>query len=244
MEQLFAYAVRIAPGLGLALILLLLLPRAQPGARVCVHIGLFIVVRDAMTPIGLWELGAKPVFWLRLTPDAAVLGALTVATLALLFAVMTSERALLRDVSVVRGSLWRALALGSACAVLVALPSWLIARGVPVAERGGSRAAASLAVLAVFSLIGNAYEELLFRGFLQQHVSGRIGAARAVWFSGLAFAFGHVPLATSVTDLGAPLLVFTAYEGLVCAVLYRHVGWVGSALAHGGGIFLMASGWT
>ena len=59
-----------------------------------------------------------------------------------------------------------------------------------------------------------------------------------------AFAFGHVPLATSVTDVGAPLLVFTAYEGLICAQLYRRVGWVGSAVAHGGGIFLLASGWT
>jgi uncharacterized protein len=94
----------------------------------------------------------------------------------------------------------------------------------------------------LFCLIGNAYEELLFRGFLQQHLSARIGQARAAWFAGLAFAFGHVPLATSVTSVGLPLLAFTAYEGTICALLYRRTGLVVAAVAHGGGIFLLASG--
>jgi membrane protease YdiL (CAAX protease family) len=210
-----------------------------------VHLGLFILVRDAMTPTGLWEIGTHPVFWLRLTADVATLAALTVATLGLLLTVMRLERQLVRGASVVNGPLLHSLGLGCGAALLIALPTWLLTltQAVPVAERGGSRGALSLAALLVFSLVGNAYEELLFRGFLQQFLAERIGATRAVLFSGFAFAFGHVPLATSVTNIGAPLLVFTAYEGLICAMLYRRVGWRGSALAHGGGIFLIASGW-
>lgn len=60
MDQLLAYAIRISPGLSAAIVLLSLLPREQTGARLCVHLGLFILVRDAMTPVGLWEIGAAP----------------------------------------------------------------------------------------------------------------------------------------------------------------------------------------
>jgi uncharacterized protein len=91
-------------------------------------------------------------------------------------------------------------------------------------------------------LVGNSYEEVLFRGFLQGLMTEQIGAAAAVLVAGLSFAFGHVFLAATVTDIGWPILAFTALEGLICASLSRRFGLRASALAHGGGIFLVASG--
>lgn len=60
--------------------------------------------------------------------------------------------------------------------------------------------------------------------------------------SGLAFSSGHISLAATVTDAGSPVLVFTAYEGLVAAALRARFGLVAATVAHGGGIFIIASG--
>jgi membrane protease YdiL (CAAX protease family) len=141
-----------------------------------------------------------------------------------------------------RGSWLRAAIAGVVAAVLVAAPVFYSSLGTPVEARGGALAARELAPLLVFALIGNAYEELLFRGFLQGLWAERIGEARAALASGVAFAFGHLALATTLTGVGAPILVFTAYEGLICGQLRRHMGLLPAVLAHGGGIFLVASG--
>lgn len=242
MPQLIEYVLRIAPGLALAALLLGLLPREQSGARLCVHLGLFVLVRDAMTPVGLWQIGKAPVFWLRLAHASLQLIALAVASLGLLFGCLWLERGLARPIVWLRSSAALGVAAGAGCALLIAAPLLLLGHGTDVSARGGTVPTSLLLPLLVFSLAGNAYEELLFRGFLQSFVAERLGAARAVLIAGLAFAFGHAFLATSLTDVGVPVLAFTAYEGLICTELCRRTGLLPAVVAHGGGIFIVASG--
>ena len=53
---LYDYIIRILPGLLLmALVFGVLKPRA--GLRVIIYISSFILMRDALTPLGLWKIG-------------------------------------------------------------------------------------------------------------------------------------------------------------------------------------------
>jgi membrane protease YdiL (CAAX protease family) len=242
VSLLLEYGLRIAPGFALSLVFLGLLPRELVGARLCIHLGLFVLLRDAMTPVGLWRIDDQPVHWLRLASDPVVLSMLALMTAGLCSAICKLEPELARRVVSARGPVGRGVLAGAIGAASIALPMVALTRHVPVELRGGHVAALALGPLFVFSLIGNAYEELLFRGFLQSLLAERVGARRAVVISGVAFAFGHVPLATTVTNIGAPILAFTAFEGLICAELYRRFGLLAAVVAHGGGIFLVASG--
>jgi uncharacterized protein len=242
VSQLIDYFTRVTPGFALGLLLLWLLPRALAGARLCVHIGLFILVRDTMTPLGLWRIGEEPAPWLRLASDPVVLIALAVASLGLVIGTKQLEPSLARTLVWWQGSKALAAAAGVGCALLIALPVIALAHGVPIGARGGAVATSALLPLLIFSLCGNAYEELLFRGFLQGWLMEHTTAVRAMVLTGLAFAFGHIYLATTVTGVGVAVLAFTAYEGLICAELRRRMGLWSAVLAHGGGIFILATG--
>ncbi|MFW5418061.1 hypothetical protein J0910_15725 [Nocardiopsis sp. CNT-189] len=45
-----------------------------------------------------------------------------------------------------------------------------------------------------------------------------------------------------LTDAGPPLLLFTLYVGLICALLRMRRGVVPAAVAHGPAIFLIGAG--
>jgi membrane protease YdiL (CAAX protease family) len=242
VNELVPYLLRVAPALGLAALLLALVPRKETAARLAIHVLVFILVRDAMTPAGLWRLASAPVFWLRFTHSLPALWGLTVSTVGLVAGIAWLERPLMRSVVLWEAGRIRAVLCGLACALLIAAPVIVLGRGTPVALRGGAVAGPELATVLVFTLVGNSYEELLFRGFLQGELTARVGAGRAALLSGLGFALGHAFLATTVTDVGPSILAFTAYEGLICAELRRRFGLVPPVIAHGGGIFLIGSG--
>ncbi|MGW4793281.1 CPBP family glutamic-type intramembrane protease, partial [Nonomuraea sp. NPDC004297] len=124
--------------------------------------------------------------------------------------------------------------------VLAAGPVLLLSTATPQAGRGGAVAVALLPVLLLFSLSGNLAEEVLFRGFLQGRLERHAGPVRAALLSALLFAACHAFLASTVTDVGWPLLAFTLYEGLICAFLRLRDGVIAAALAHGVAIFLLA----
>ena len=97
--------------------------------------------------------------------------------------------------------------------------------------------------LLVVTLCGNLYEELLFRGFLQGYALERgVAATRAALIAGTAFATCHVFLASTVTSVGVPLILFAWYEGLVVSFLRLRHGVLPAALAHGLAVFCLASG--
>lgn len=93
-----------------------------------------------------------------------------------------------------------------------------------------------------FSLVGNAYEELLFRGMLQANLMRLLPPIRTIIASGLIFSLCHAFLATTVTNVGLPIFVFTITEGLVTAFVYYKSGLLGATMSHGLAIFLLAIG--
>ena len=113
---------------------------------------------------------------------------------------------------------------------------------LPIETRGGLFPSNLILPLMIFTLFGNLLEEVLFRGFLQNYLTSEVGTKRSILLSGLLFAVGHTFLATSVTDLGIWVLIFTLYEGLVCAFLSEKYGLVSATLAHGLAILFLAVG--
>ncbi|MGW9551522.1 CPBP family glutamic-type intramembrane protease [Citricoccus zhacaiensis] len=204
-----------------------------------------------------------PVLWLRFTDDPVALLVMTVASLALAAAIVFACRDLRWIVLWTGPRWWTSALVGLVGVVVIALPflylhgtlvEWFpildgtpLARPlIPVEQRGGTVAAGLLVLLAVFALCGNLVEEVLFRGFLQAHLEdhlpGRSGRWRAALLSALIFAAGHLFLAYNLTGVGWPLLAFTLFEGLVCAVIAMRHGVLGATVAHGGAIFLLTSG--
>lgn len=243
VTTLFEYTARIAPGLALIALTFALLPRAFTMARILVLILGFILVRDVMTPLGIWTFGLTgTAVWIRFRPDAALLFSLALTSGALVFGLLwglPQLRALVRWGNLRRARAWL---WGLGGAVVVLLPLLLLGSSTPLAARGGAVPTGVLPGLLAMALVGNLLEELLFRGFLQERAAQLLSVRRAVLLGGVAFAAGHVFLASTVTDLGAPVLLFTLAEGLVCAEVYRREGLLASTLSHGLIIFVLAAG--
>jgi hypothetical protein len=53
---------------------------------------------------------------------------------------------------------------------------------------------------------------------------------------------GQVFLATTVTNLGAPIIVLALYDGLVCALVRMKSGVIPAAISHGMAICVLATG--
>ncbi|MFP5069380.1 type II CAAX prenyl endopeptidase Rce1 family protein [Pseudonocardia nantongensis] len=239
------YPLRLLPGLIVTAAAFLLLGRSAPVPRAVLLVLGFVLVRDTMTPLGLWTLGTAPhgALWLRFVPDAGVLVGLGVVGAAGAVAVAYGPRDL-RGL-VVWGRLGpRALATALGAAAVVAGPVLALLWTVPADTRGGAVPIALLPALAVLAFGGNLLEEVLFRGVLQGLLAGRsgVGPVRTVLLSGLFFAAGHMFLATTVTDLGWPVPAFTLVEGLACAWVRIRCGVLASTVTHGTVIFVLASG--
>lgn len=239
------YPLRLLPGVLVLAATFLLLGRTAPLPRIVVLLLGFVLMRDAMTPLGLWSLGAAPngTLWLRFAPDPVVLVGLGVAGALLSLAIAYGPPDL-RGL-VVWGRLGpRAVldALGAAAVVLAPLTALLWT--VPVEQHGGAVAVALLPALAVLAFGGNLLEEVLFRGLLQGYLAGPLGygPVRTVLLSGLFFAAGHVFLASTVTALGWPVLVFTLAEGLACAWVRLRHGVLAATVTHGTVILVLVSG--
>ena len=65
---------------------------------------------------------------------------------------------------------------------------------------------------------------------------------RAAFATATLFAACHLFLAYTVTSVGWPLIAFTLWEGLICALLRWRIGLVPAILAHATAIFLLTSG--
>lgn len=243
MTELIDYTLRVLPGTVLvAMAFVAARPVRDPMFRILLLILGFVLIRDAMTPAGFWTFGVTDsVPWLRFTDRAELLVALGATTLAFV-GVLLRWVPDLREL-VVWGRLRPAtVGLGIGGGVAVAAPVLAFAQLIEVDDRGGAVAVSLLPALLFLALAGNLGEEVLFRGFLQGRLEQSVSPVRAAVLSGVLFAACHAFLASTVTDLGWPLLAFTLYEGLICAFLRMRWGVWPAALAHGTGIFLLASG--
>lgn len=243
LPELAVYGVRVLPGLVLiGGCYALARGERDPLLRIVTLILAFVLIRDAMTPMGFWSFGAADgmVPWLRFVNDGTVLVAFGAGSLVFTAGVLRLDRGL--RALVVWGRFdARTVVLGVGCGMLIAAPVLLGLR-LWATDPGPAVPAGLIAALLFLALAGNLAEEVLFRGFLQGRLEQTAGPARAALLSALLFAACHVFLATTVTAVGPPLLLFTLYEGVICALLRLRRGVIPAAFAHGTAIFLIASG--
>jgi len=244
LEHLIEYTLRLLPAVICAVIFLITLPRKALAMRIVSYIMIFIFMRDAMTPLGLWSLGREGFLWIRFSRDPWLLILLGLFSAAIVFLMNRFENDMKALIIWFKGAKSAGVFSGIAGGVIIALPVLVIYRYVPVEMRGSAVPLALLPAAGVFSLLGNFYEETLFRGYFQGYMEKHIGVSplHAAVVSGIMFSFCHVFLATTVTGIGYPLLVFTMYEGIIAGLVRMRCGLIPAALAHGTGIFIIASG--
>jgi len=120
IEILIAYILRILPALAALLLFLMLLPRRAQALRIVVYIALFIVIRDAMTPSGLWSFGTEAFFWLRFTPSQSLLLMIAAGSTLTAVGMLVAEPQLRRKIEWLRepqgrtGSAYQYLPMGLA----------------------------------------------------------------------------------------------------------------------------------
>ena len=244
LTSLAQYLLAITPAFLVCAALLLVLPRTVPGSvpllRVLVHIVFFVLARDAMTTHGYWQVAAGG---LRFTAPPLVLLALGAVSLGLVASTCWLESEARRQIRWFGLRPALSLLLGVAgAALIIALATGLKALfGLPSLP---PVPASAWPLLLGFALAANCYEELLFRGLLQQQLLAWLPAWRAALVSGLLFGLCHAFLATTVTQVGAPIVVFTVIEGVVAGLVYCRAGLLGASLAHGLAIFALAAGWV
>lgn len=208
-----------------------------------IYLLLFVLLRDAMAPAGIWHISGQPVLWIRFARAPEILFLLGASSALLVLALQRFEPALARRVVWRKKSWERAVGWGLGGGILIGAPSVLLGFFISSWARGGAVPSSLWFWIAWVSFLGNWLEEMLFRGYLQGTLEAEIGAKRAVWASGLAFASAHALLAAQIGGAGAIVVVaFTLYEGLICAWVRRRDGVVAATVAHGLGIFLVATG--
>ncbi len=235
MGVLVKYASYLAPGLLLFGLWFALTPRVLLAMRMLILIAAFVLMRDAMTPLGMWSLSSN--VQIAFTDNAFVLAALGSFSL---LAVMLLARVAPDLWQLMRWSIGNpAVGLGVALVVgcLIGLPL-RVYQGIEASGIHGYWV--WLPGMVVLAYGANALEEVLFRGFLQGYLEQQVTPLRAALISGVAFAACHAYLALSVTALGWPLLLFTLIEGLACALVRMRYGVLPATIAHGTAILLIA----
>jgi CAAX protease family protein len=235
------YLARVAPGLVLAALVFALVRRERL-LRLVLYVALFIFLRDAMTPLGLWSFGSEGGFWIRLTAPPLFLILFAVACLAISIALFTLDRENRQLFAWRRGRVLPGLIWGIGGALIVTAPCAIAYRFVPIELRGGPVPSSTLPAILVFALLGNLLEESLFRGYVFGQLALNMAQLKAAVASGIIFSFCHIYLATTVTSIGLPLLIFTLWEGIIAGIVGAKSGVLFSTLTHGGAIFLLASG--
>ncbi|TGL60762.1 CPBP family intramembrane glutamic endopeptidase [Leptospira sarikeiensis] len=240
--QPFAYYFfRVSPAL-IFTGLLWVLVKPEPKLRVLIYILLFVLFRDAMTGAGLWSLGSVGGFWIRLSNSALILYLLGLLSLVLVLTLWKFDIENRKWIVWQKGNPIPGIVTGILASLLIAFPVWALNKSLSDTVPGGPVSNSLLLPMLWFSLVGNMYEEFLFRGYVRGIAEEKYGWVRASLISGAAFAFFHIFLATTVTSIGFPLLLFTLWEGTICGFLASRFGLISSTLAHGFGIWIIASG--
>jgi uncharacterized protein len=240
-ETLVMYLARVAPGLVLGAMLLFLL-RREPRVRIVLYLALFILLRDAMTPLGLWSFGTNGFFWIRLHDDPWFLILFGFACLGLSIAIYFLDRQNQPLVQWTRGKWPLGLVWGAVGTLIVVAPFVIIYGHTSIDARGGPVPSHLLPAILVFTILGNLLEEALFRGYVYGQLAQKMAPLNAAVASGVVFAFCHIYLATTVTAVGYPLLIFTLWEGIIAGIVGSKGGVLPATLTHGMAIFLLSSG--
>ncbi|AMZ69877.1 MULTISPECIES: CPBP family intramembrane glutamic endopeptidase [Pseudomonas] len=231
---LLDYTLYLLPSLALFGLWFALTPKTQTALRIVIVLLAFVLMRDAMTPLGMWSLNGDLQIGFLANPFVlAMLGASSLLLVALSARLLPD---LWQLVVLFKGNRLAGLVLGIAVGCLIGLPLRL-SQGAETAIPGYWAWLLGMTVLAYGA---NALEEVLFRGFLQGYLELHVSALRAALISAVAFSALHAFLALSVTPLGWPVLLFTLIEGLACGLIRMRYGVVASSATHGTAILLIA----
>ena len=234
IELLQEYVLRMLPGVLAFALCLALLPRASIGLRIALYIAIFILVRDAMTPVGLWQFDGFRIGFFGEGFGLAMLGLSSILGVLFLVAFEKDMRPLL---------VWQKG--GVLPGGLVGLGAGALIGAIALSLSGFSPMLPDYAPGFILGLVilvygGNLLEEVLFRGYLQGRLEQIVTPLRAAILSGLLFAACHSFLAITVTNVGWPVFAFTALEGVACGLVRMRYGIWAAALTHGTAILLVA----
>jgi len=211
--------------------------------RVIIYVLCFVLIRDTMTPLRFWSFGTEGFFWIRFADNYLVLVffGISSATLAVfLFFIDKDNKNIIKWI---KEKIHLSIISGFIGLIVTVLPLLIYYMWIPMSQRGGAVNISLIVPLFVVTMGGNLLEEFLFRGYFQgKLLSEGVSNMKAIILSGLFFGAGHVFLATTVTAIGIPLLIFALWEGTICAYVYSRGGVVASTITHGGAIFILASG--
>jgi len=238
MEQLIEYLIRLTPASVVYIFIMAVVPKNVSVPRIAVHILFFVLARDAMTGNDFWQITSGS---LRFTTSSEILLALAAISTVLIATIIKQERVALTNATWIKVDMKNTILLGIVGAIGVSVVAAML-KGVANLESVPKPQMKLWPVLLAFSLIGNMYEELLFRGAVQTKLHEMMNPIRAILASGAIFCMCHTFLAITVTSIGAPVLIFTLIEGMVAAYVYHKAGLVASSLTHGLAIFILAIG--
>lgn len=207
------------------------------------YITSFILMRDTLTPLGLWKIGKTGgVFWVRLSADPVFLILFGLCSLVMVMGLFAFDRENRQQLIWFKKKKIIGIILGLTGGLAVVLPYFILYRRIGIEQRGGAVDTTLLIPIFVFALFGNLFEEGLFRGYVLGSLQCKEKRLWAGFASGVVFAFCHVFLAITVTDVGLPLLLFVLWEGVITGLVGAEYGIIPSTLCHGGAVFLLSSG--
>ena len=239
---LFSFFLRILPGIVIIVSIFLLL-KPHGNFRILLYIFAFVLFRDTMTPMGLWSLGSNNGWiWIRLSDDPIFLIAFGLFSLLIVLGLSYFDRENRRHLIWFKENKFLGIIIGILGCLAVILPFFIAYRFIDIDVRGGLVSLSLVLPILIFALFGNLFEETLFRGY----VIGILDASKGLLYkglvSGLIFAFCHIFLASTVTNIGVPLLLFTLWEGSIAGIVGVKYGIIPATLTHGGAVFLLSSG--
>ncbi len=221
----------------LAWSVILLVPSTAFPFRLFFQMLIFIFARDAMIPTGLWTITRD--MQMKFTNDAPAL--IIIALLSLFCAcLMYVVNKTYTPVTLFRSAPIISICAGVIISLIICFPVYLL-RKLQAVDQIQSDLGAGLVIANLgICLAGNITEEILYRSFLASYFKSiGISATRSMLLQASTFSVCHIYLAFVLTKSGLPVIVFTFYEGLLCAYLEHWHGLVSSSLAHGLAIFLI-----
>lgn len=241
LDLLVSYGLRIWPA-AIPIALFFLIVRPPAFGRVVVYLLIFIVLRDAMTPEGLWRFGSEGWFWIRMDAPPLFLILFGSGAAFMMLLTYSLDRENRPDFRFFSNDRVAGFLVGLSGAILVTAPLFFRYRLMDITLRGGPVPVALLPSLAIFAFLGNFAEEGLFRGYLLSALKEYQRPVPAAIGSGIIFSLCHIFLAMTVTSVGLSLILFTLWEGIIAGLVGSRYGVIPATLTHGGAIFLLSSG--
>lgn len=244
LDLLTNYLLRILPGLLIGLTFIIYLGKNHLSIRIFAYIFLFILMRDVMTPLNIWQFGTEGIFWLRTINNPMFLLLIAASSIIIIIVVNRVDKEASEVYVLKIRSIQHAIGAGLLGASIIIIPMLFIYQFIPIADRGGAvdNNTFFLICLFVFCVSVNFLEESIYRGYFQGYIEKFFSPIKSAILSGLLFSFSHIFLAITVTDAGWGVLAFTAFEGIVAGIVRSKAGVLASTITHGVAIFFLCAG--